>query len=123
MLIDNQKSKASHQPVLKVKAVILVLLTVSMLLLLSACVPGDGTATISKPAGFFSGVWHGWVSPISLVIGLFKHNIRIYEVNNTGWWYDLGYYMAIISGFGGLSLSRRRKLNRECRDRRDPQQY
>jgi hypothetical protein len=56
---------------------------------------------------FWVWVWHGWVAPISLVIGIFYNNIRIYEANNTGWWYDLGFYMAIISGFGGLSLVRR----------------
>ena len=25
------------------------------------------------------------------------------------WWYDFGFYIAIISGFGGLSLFRRKK--------------
>jgi hypothetical protein len=44
-----------------------------------------------------------------LVAKLFKPEISIYEVNNTGWWYDLGFYMAIISGFGGLSLARRKE--------------
>jgi hypothetical protein len=34
-------------------------------------------------------------------------------VNNTGWWYDFGFYMAIISGFGGLSLNRKHK---KCKD-------
>ena len=32
---------------------------------------------------------------------------RIYEPNNTGIWYDVGFYMAIISGFGSLRFSRR----------------
>ena len=71
--------------------------------------PGDGTYGIDDPAGFFWGVWHGWIAPISLIWGFFNSGIRIYEVYNTGWWYDFGFYMAIISGFGGLSFFRRNK--------------
>ena len=79
-----------------------------LLVFLSACVAGDGSATLSHPAGFFSGIWHGWIAPIALIIGFFNREIRIYEVFNTGLWYDLGFYMAIISGFGGLALSRKK---------------
>lgn len=96
------------------KRIMIVILIIAIsALVLSACVPGDGTATTDKPAGFFWGIWHGWIAPISLIIGVFNPGIRVYETNNTGWWYDLGFYMAIISGFGGLSLARRRKSNNQ----------
>jgi len=78
------------------------------LLLISGCVPGDGSCTPDDPGGFFSGIWHGWIAPISLIWGLFDPMVRVYEPSNTGWWYDFGFYMAIIGGFGGLSLIRRR---------------
>lgn len=52
-------------------------------------------------------------SIISLVVSFFDSGIRIYEKNNTGWWYDLGYYMAVISGFGSLALSRRQKSSNQ----------
>jgi hypothetical protein len=78
-------------------------------LLLSSCLPGDGRNSAEKPANFLMGVWHGWVAPVSLIAHFFKGNIRVYEANNTGWWYDFGFYMAIIAGFGGLALSRKRK--------------
>lgn len=98
----------------KVKKLVFLILVTGLLLALTSCVPGDGTYTSSHPAGFFWGIWHGWISPISLIIGIFDPGIRIYEVNNTGWWYDFGFYMAIISGFGGLSLSRHnKKRNRD----------
>ena len=81
-----------------------------VLLPLTACFPGDGSCTQADPAGFFSGIWHGWIAPLSLVGELFFRNtIRVYELHNTGWWYDFGYYMAIISGFGGLSFLRGRR--------------
>lgn len=91
----------------------LSLLIIVSLILLTSCVPGDGSYTISHPAGFFWGIWHGWIAPISLIIGLFDKNIRIYEINNSGWFYDLGFYMAVISGFGGLTLSRKKRHKKD----------
>lgn len=85
--------------------VVIVLLLVT----LSGCVPGEGSNLEGKPAGFFSGVWHGWIAPFSLIYSIFNKDISIYEIHNNGFWYDLGYYMAIISGFGGLALSRRKR--------------
>jgi hypothetical protein len=82
------------------------------LLALTGCVPGDGACTAQKPAGFFWGIWHGWVAPVSLIIGLFKHHIRVYEACNNGWLYDLGFYIAVISGFGGVSFFRRKKCGK-----------
>jgi hypothetical protein len=80
-----------------------------VLVVLTGCIPGDGSASASDPAGFLWGIWHGWLAPLTLFIGIFDHNIRVYEVYNSGWWYDFGFYMAIIAGFGGLALSRKRK--------------
>jgi len=80
----------------------------TLLVLCSGCIPGDGSCTANDPAGFFSGIWHGWIAPISLIVGFFKEHIRVYEVHNTGWWYDLGYYIAIIGGFGSFALIRKK---------------
>lgn len=93
----------------KTKRILLILSILALGTVLTGCIPGDGTYTRTDPAGFFWGIWHGWFAPISLVIGLFDKNIHIYEIFNTGWWYDFGFYMAIISGFGGISISRKKK--------------
>ena len=90
------------------KRMILIGLLMLVVLLVSGCVPGDGKADAENTAGFFWGIWHGWVAPISLIISLFNRDIRIYEIYNSGWWYDFGYYMAVISGFGGLALFRKK---------------
>ena len=87
----------------------LFLLLAFAALCLTACLPGDGRNTAAQPAGFWTGIWHGWIAPVSLVVGLFKHGIRVYEAHNTGWWYDAGFYIAIIAGFGGIALTRSRK--------------
>ena len=92
---------------MKTKTILFILLIFIMAILMSGCVPGDGSYSTDDPANFLSGIWHGWIAPLSLIIGLFKHNVRIYEVFNNGWWYDFGYYIAIIGGgFGGISLTR-----------------
>jgi uncharacterized membrane protein YiaA len=83
-----------------------LLFLILIILLITACVPGDGKHTAKRPAGFFWGIWHGWIATVSLIWGLFNHTIHIYEKNNVGWFYDLGFYLAIIGGFGTLSLSR-----------------
>ena len=94
---------------MKKKWFLVSLLLVVSAMVLTGCMPGDGTYTSSNPAGFFWGIWHGWIAPVSLIIGIFSRNIRIYESANSGWLYDFGYYIAIISGFGGLSLFRRNR--------------
>jgi hypothetical protein len=88
---------------------ILAFSIVLLMIMLAGCFPGGGSYTPSDRAGFLSGVWHGWIAPFSLIIGLFSDSVRIYEPNNNGWWYDFGFYIAVIAGFGGLALSRKRK--------------
>lgn len=91
------------------KRILLLILILSLLTTLTGCVPGDGKNNTDNPAGFFWGIWHGWVAPLSLILSLFDKNISIYEVSNTGFWYDFGFYISIISGFGGVSLFRKAK--------------
>lgn len=90
----------------------LSMLIIMMIILLTGCIPGDGSYTGRNPAGLFSGIWHGWIAPFSLILSIFNKSTRIYESINTGFWYDFGFYMAIISGFGGLSLSREKKKSK-----------
>jgi hypothetical protein len=95
------------------KALPISLIVTLCCLLLAGCVPGSGSYDRISPAGFFSGVWHGWIAPVSLIIGIFDKSIRIYEPNNVGWLYDLGFYIAIIGGFGGINLTRTRLKQRQ----------
>ncbi|MEQ8153455.1 MAG: hypothetical protein ABRQ25_00970 [Clostridiaceae bacterium] len=101
---------------MKKRVIISAILIAASSLILTGCIPGDGTYTRSNPAGFFWGVWHGWIAPVSLIMGFFNRQIRIYEVINTGWAYDFGFYIAIISGFGGVSLSRRKACKNKNED-------
>jgi len=89
------------------------LMILSFIFLLTGCIPGDGSASVTNEAGFFWGIWHGWIAPVSLIISLFNNNISIYEVHNIGFWYNFGFYIAIIGGFGGFSLFRNEKKRRK----------
>ena len=95
-----------------IRAFLVIVAAIVLTLVLGSCIPGDGKATLIKPAGFFSGIWHGWIAPFSLIAGLFNHTIRVYEQINTGWWYDFGFYIALVGGFGGIALSRRVRRDR-----------
>lgn len=90
-----------------VKSSMALFFAVLMIVTMSGCFPGGSTYSAQEPAGFLSGVWHGWIAPVSLIVGFFQSGIRLYEPLNTGWWYDFGFYIAIIAGFGGLALSRK----------------
>lgn len=100
------------------RRVTLPVVAIGLSLVLAACAPGTDTFADDQ-AGFFSGIWHGWIAPISILLHfLVDDAIRIYETNNTGIWYDVGFYMAIISGFGSLGLSRGAQRRRRKRNRR-----
>lgn len=95
------------------KKIFLIFIIISVVFILNSCAPGSGANTSDNPAGFFTGVWHGWIAPVSLIWGIFNKTIRVYEPINTGWFYDFGFYIAIIGGFGGISLFRKQQKDKE----------
>jgi len=48
------------------------------------------------PAGFWLGVWHGIICPITFLVSLFNDNVGIYEVRNNGNWYNFGFVAGIV---------------------------
>ena len=46
------------------------------------------------PPGFFSALFHGFLSPVALIGSLFV-DVRIYAFPNSGWWYDLGFMLGL----------------------------
>lgn len=73
------------------------------LALLSSCAAGHSDFTATSPAGFWYGLWHGMISVLALVIHLFNDSVRVYEVNNTGGWYDFGFLLGIVAVWSGGS--------------------
>jgi len=76
---------------------------ITFLLLLTSCAAGNAQFTPDEPAGFWYGLWHGIISFISLIIHLFTETVIVYEVNNSGGWYDFGFLLGVICIWGGGS--------------------
>jgi len=71
----------------------------------------------AEDAGFWLGLWHGLISPITFVISLFTDSVNIYEVHNNGNWYDFGFMFGISLAFGGGAGSRSVAIRRRGRSR------
>jgi hypothetical protein len=87
-------------------------LAVAGTLLLAACAAGAnpdvGIAAPGDedPAGFWLGLWHGLILPITWIVSLFDDSVSPYEVFNNGNWYDFGFVLGVFIVFGG-PLARR----------------
>jgi hypothetical protein len=86
-------------------------------LLAWSCAPGpnlsEKTANAEgKVAGFWIGIWHGLISPITFVVSLFSGKVRLYEVHNNGSWYNFGFVIGAGLFLSGGILGRRGKNRR-----------
>lgn len=90
------------------KPTITALLVVCLLasLSLAACAPGanphattpDGAGQL---AGFWLGLWHGFITPVTFVWSLFSSKVGVYEIHNNGGWYNAGFLLGASCVFGG----------------------
>jgi len=88
-----------------------------IILLFTACTAGpnsllDTPSPEGQPAGFLLGLWHGFIAPVTFFISLFTDNISLYEVHNTGGWYDFGFVLGAGIIFGGGSKASCKKRQR-----------
>ncbi len=93
----------------------LVIGLILLLLVASNCAPNNERFE-AKPAGFWAGIWHGLICWITFIISLFTDTVSIYEVNNTGGWYNFGFLIGatcLLSGGGGFRRSCKRKMKGE----------
>lgn len=52
-------------------------------------------------AGFWQGLWHGLIVPITFIISLFSKSVHMYEVHNNGAWYNCGFLLGACISLGG----------------------
>ena len=62
----------------------------------------------NDPPGFFTALFHGLTAPLALLVGLFG-DARIYAYPNSGFSYDLGYLIGMLSWVLALALLLRRR--------------
>ena len=85
------------------------------LLVLVACAPTANLATgTMRPtgdaaAGFLLGLWHGLTVPFMFIWSLFNDAIGVYETHNTGWPYNLGFVLGVLSIGGGAGAGSKKK--------------
>jgi len=99
------------------KKITFVIILMSIMVLLSACAAGPNELRNTPDedgdvAGFWMGIWHGLISPITFIISLFSKSVYVYEVHNNGGWYTFGFLMGAsitFGGSGGGAASRRKK--------------
>jgi len=113
----------------EMKKALLLFLPVIMLFLTAACAPGtsievttsNSTIQLRMPgpnplvnqpdeqgrvARAVSGLWHGFIAPVTLVLSFFDAGIQMYEVHNAGPEYNFGFFLgeALVFGLLGLFL-------------------
>jgi hypothetical protein len=76
-----------------------------LLLLITGCTAGGERFTADNPATFWMGLWHGIIAVFAFIISLFNQSVTIYEINNTGAWYNFGFLLGLIAVWGGGSCS------------------
>ena len=85
----------------------LLLVILGALFLFTGCADVETieACTAGKTYGFFNGLWHGMVSPISFLGSLFSDDIAVYAVNNSGGWYDFGFLLGVGTGAGSSTAT------------------
>lgn len=92
-----------------------ILALVVAILALSGCVAGPNESVntpneAGRVAGFWQGLWHGIIAPITFVVSLFSDKVYVFEVHNNGNWYVFGFLLGLMMlwGGGGRASARRR---------------
>jgi hypothetical protein len=76
------------------------------LLLASCAAAGNDLAGAgSDLPGFWQGLWHGVISPVTFIVSLFRDDVGIYAVRNSGAWYDFGFLFGASVFFSSIGRS------------------
>ncbi|UCG00041.1 MAG: hypothetical protein JSV89_10990 [Spirochaetaceae bacterium] len=99
------------------RRLVVLLAVVLLVMTLAGCAPGPNTLTDSpdqdgEVAGFWLGIWHGIIAPVTFIISLFSDKVDMYEVHNTGGWYNFGFLLGMMIVFGGSGGGAARKRRR-----------
>ncbi|MEO0080769.1 MAG: hypothetical protein ABIL25_00545 [candidate division WOR-3 bacterium] len=101
------------------KKVLVLLCLVMVLILTACCAAGDERwASTDNRAGFWAGLWHGLIIIVTFAVSLFTKDVGIYETNNVGWGYNIGFILGCMISLGGglRGATHHRKVKVTTRD-------
>ncbi|MEO6522226.1 MAG: hypothetical protein ABIN91_11150 [Mucilaginibacter sp.] len=75
------------------------LLILATAILLTSCTAVNHHLPTNNPAGLWIGIWHGIISPITLIISIFNDKVSVWDTNNNGFLYVAGF----LIGAGSLT--------------------
>lgn len=84
--------------------IVLIMLIIIVLLVSCAAGPNELMKVVNEDgnlAGFFKGLWHGFILLFSFIVSLFDSEVNVYEVHNVGPLYNLGFLIGVSAFFGG----------------------
>ena len=100
------------------RAAVLIVLTLIAVAGLAGCA-ASANPVVNPPgqhvAGFWLGLWQGFICPFTLIISWFSDSVGVYDVHNNGGWYDFGFVLGasmILGGGPGSGAARRRRRSR-----------
>lgn len=102
---------------MKRRVLVLISLLAVVALTLTACAPGANPLVNVPPPGgtvanFWTGLWQGFIVPVTFIISLFRSDVNLYEVHNDGIPYNVGFVIGALIINGALfSGSRARRTS------------
>jgi len=96
------------------KLLFAALLLLVAVVLFAGCAPGNERwASVDNRANFWAGLWHGLIIIVTFVVSWFTNDVRIYEANNVGFGYNIGFILGCMISLGGgirAGTHRKRKV-------------
>lgn len=83
-----------------------------------SCAPGNERWQWGSKAGFWAGIWHGLIIIITFVVSLFTQEVNIYEVNNAGWPYNIGFLIGLCFSIGAPWKWKPWKWSKKCQPKK-----
>jgi len=92
---------------------VVVFLLIALIIILTGCANKEVVTECLKGQtyGFWSGLWHGIIAPIDLIVMLFRDDVTVFAPNNNGAWYAFGF----IIGSGGWGFLGGNRASRSFR--------
>ena len=85
-----------------------LIISIFLMVMIAGCASHHSPEVYADPYGFFSGLWHGFISPLTILVNIvswmlsligisFFSDIQIIGRPNTSFFYYFGFFIGFIS--------------------------